>query len=660
MPVLREGAALKRGTFVVASLIGRGGFGEVYLARQPRMDRQVAIKVLNPSVGEDQDILRRFEREALAAGSLLHPNVLPVFDFDLDEETGVWFLAMQYVPGGRTLKDHMDRALDLQETARIVAAVGSALDAAHARGIVHRDVKPANVLMDGDRPMLTDFGIAHLGSLTGLTGAGMAVGTPAYLSPEQALGRAVGPRSDQYSLAVMAFEMLTNRLPFSGDSVSLVMQHVNTPAPPVDQFNPDVPLGARVAVSRGLSKNPDDRYESCAGFAAALLEVAPDATMARTPSGTGALTGTIGWATPTQDSPVPRPTEESPVPVGPSVPTQGAAVDIYSLATRPAPSPATMPTPVGGPQAPRALPRGRLYAWPATGALVAIVLLGAGGFAVAASVQPLRTAIEDLRWAASRLLGADSSPVTTPLPSPPAIATGAPATSLPPNMGSVILRSSPPAAIIVNGEPAGRTPRELQLQAGDYDLTLVAPTFKEWTSRISLAAGQQISVPPIDLAVKPASEVLQVTDTRLGKDPVIDARDLIRLQTPSETFLLSDDVNAIVYVRPQTFGIRDVSFKVTMRWVRSAGFGNIEQSAEQKVLKEWEETFLRACAPATALDPRGSNFPITLDVLIDDELASSFTFRISGGNPANAPPSQCDATALPRTVAFAAPMSALL
>lgn len=640
MPVLREGTALKRGTFVVASLIGRGGFGEVYLARQPRMDRQVAIKVLTPSVGEDQDILRRFEREALAAGSLMHPNVLPVFDFDLDEETGVWFLAMQYVPGGRTLKDLLGPPLDLEEVARIVASVGSALDAAHARGIVHRDVKPANVLMDGERPMLTDFGIAHLGSLTGLTGAGMAVGTPAYISPEQALGRAVGPRSDQYSLAVMTFEMLTGRLPFSGDSVSLVMQHVNSPAPPVEQFNPQVPAGARLAISRGLGKNPEDRYDSCTSFAAALLETAPDVPTSfsgETPS----PTGTIDWLTPTQESPVPGRPAESPVSVAPSAPTEGAAADIYSLATRPAPSPATAPTPVVA--VPPAPPTRRSYTWPALGALVAVVVLVAGAFGV------------------SRLLPtASPSPLATALPSTPAIATGTTALPLPPNMGSVILRSSPAASIIVNGEPAGRTPRELHLQPGEYDLTLVAPTFKEWTSRVSVAAGQQISVPPVDLAAKPAFEVLQVTDTRIGKDPVIDARDLIRLQTPAETFLLSDDVNAIVYLRPQTFGIRDVSFKVTMRWVRSAGFGNIEQSAEQKVLKEWEETFVRACAPATALDPRGSNFPIALEVLIDDELASSFTFRISGGNPADAPPSQCDATALPRTVAAAPPIAPLL
>lgn len=255
-------------------------------------------------------------------------------------------------------------------------------------------------------------------------------------------------------------------------------------------------------------------------------------------------------------------------------------------------------------------------------------------------------------FALSKILPVDTvSSRPTAITSPQVVVTTPPTTpTMPPNVGSVFLRSNPAAAIIVNGEPAGRTPRELQLQAGDYDLTLVAPTFKEWTSRVSLIAGQQISIPPVDLAPKSAADVLQVTETRLGKDPVIDGKELIRLQTPSETFLLSDDVNAIIYLRPQTFGVRDVSFKVTMRWIRSAGFGNIEQSAEQRILKEWEETFIRACAPATALDPRGSSIPITLEILIDEEPAGTFTFRIAGGNIANAPPSQCDATVIPRTV----------
>src|SRR6266511_841593 len=132
MAVLQAGTGLKRGTFIIVSLLGRDGFGEVYLARQPRMDREVAIKVLSPAVSDDPEVVHRFEREALAAASLLHPNVLPVFDFDFDEDAGTYFLAMQYVPGGRTLKDRMGVQLDVATAAQFTRDVASALDAAHA------------------------------------------------------------------------------------------------------------------------------------------------------------------------------------------------------------------------------------------------------------------------------------------------------------------------------------------------------------------------------------------------------------------------------------------------------------------------------------------------------------------------------------------------
>jgi len=202
--VLAPGTQLKHGTFVITSELGKGGFGEVYLARQPRMDRDCAIKVLLPRVADNPDIVARFQREALAAASISHPNVLPVYDFDYDDDAGVWFLAMQYVRGGKTLKDRMTGPLDLVQTARIIYQVAGVLDEAHSRDIIHRDVKPANVLMDGDRPLLTDFGIAHLGTMTGLTATGMAIGTPTYMSPEQAMGKPVGPKADQYALAVMS------------------------------------------------------------------------------------------------------------------------------------------------------------------------------------------------------------------------------------------------------------------------------------------------------------------------------------------------------------------------------------------------------------------------------------------------------------------------
>jgi serine/threonine-protein kinase len=271
---LTPGTKLKNGTFVVAQELGRGGFGEVYLAKQPRMNRDVAIKVLLPRVAENGEIVARFEREAFAAASLSHPNVLSVFDFDFDGEVGVWFLAMQYVPGGRSLDDILGQPIELAEVARIITAVASGLDAAHNRGIVHRDVKPGNVLLDEDRPLLTDFGIAHLGSMAAITAMGVAVGTPAYMSPEQAMGKPVVPASDQYSLAIMTYEMLAGRPPFLGDALSLVQQQVQAAPPSLANFNPKVNAAARAAITLALSKTPEERYESCSAFARALTNAA--------------------------------------------------------------------------------------------------------------------------------------------------------------------------------------------------------------------------------------------------------------------------------------------------------------------------------------------------------------------------------------------------
>ncbi len=273
MAVLQPGASLQGGKFVVVSQLGRGGFGAVYLARQTHLERNVAIKVLHPEHAAQRDTIARFRREALAAASLSHPHVLPVFDFDYDAEAGLWFLVMQYVAGARTLDD-VALPLHPTETARIIAGVASALDAAHARGIVHRDVKPANVLLDGNHPLLTDFGIAYLGGATVITGAGLAIGTPAYMSPEQALGREVEPASDQYSLGVMAYHLLAGRAPYTGDVPSLLYQHVHEPTPSPITLNPALPPSVGAVVLRALHKSPEARYPSCGAFASELVVAA--------------------------------------------------------------------------------------------------------------------------------------------------------------------------------------------------------------------------------------------------------------------------------------------------------------------------------------------------------------------------------------------------
>lgn len=338
MAALQPGMALQGGNFVILAKLGEGGFGAVYRARQLRLDREVAIKVLHPEHARREDIVARFRREALAAASLAHPNVLPVFDFDYDQEADLWFLAMQYVRGARSL-NQVDAPLDPGETARIIAGVASALDAAHARGIVHRDLKPANVLMDGAHPLLTDFGIAYLGTMTSITGVGLAIGTPVYMSPEQAMGRDVSPRSDQYSLAVMTYQLLVGYPPFRGDAPALLYQHVHEPAPPPDSLNQSLPAPVAGPVLRAMSKQPDDRFASCTEFALALA-AATGALPAGAPSAAPAAAGTM-----TVESPVPAaqpaPTEASPLAIAAVGKADAVASGVAPAAAPAAPEPAS-------------------------------------------------------------------------------------------------------------------------------------------------------------------------------------------------------------------------------------------------------------------------------------------------------------------------------
>jgi len=268
------------GSYVVEEFLGEGAMGVVYRAYHAQLERTAAVKVLQ-ALTPDTDMVARFRREAQSIGRMRHANVLNVFDFG--EFEGTPYMVVEYVQGGslagRTKQGPLDRASAL----RFLRGIGDALDYAHSLGIVHRDVKPANVLLGtGDTPILADFGLAKLlqsSSIKSMTG--VTTGTPAYMAPEQVTGSQVGPAADRYSLAVMAFEMLTGSLPFEGAGVLEVLYaqvHRDPPAP--SSVNPQ--LGPRVddVVLRGMAKDPAARWESCASFIAALegaLDASPDA-----------------------------------------------------------------------------------------------------------------------------------------------------------------------------------------------------------------------------------------------------------------------------------------------------------------------------------------------------------------------------------------------
>ena len=260
------------GRYRLEARIGAGGMAEVWRAFDPQLERPVAIKVVQPSVARDPGFAERFTHEARVAASLVHPNIVPVYDSGCDGETP--WLVMALLTGG-DLHDPARTAHGREKPLAFLAPLAAALDHAHARGIVHRDVKPANVLFDEDGGLfLTDFGLAKVARGLGLTTTGFVVGTPSYMSPEQAQGLAVDGRSDQFSLGVVAFWLLAGRTPFEGDSgIAILHQVVHQEAPRVSEANPAVPPALDAVIARALAKSPEERYASCRSFVEAMHEV---------------------------------------------------------------------------------------------------------------------------------------------------------------------------------------------------------------------------------------------------------------------------------------------------------------------------------------------------------------------------------------------------
>jgi len=250
------------GRYSLESELGRGGMGIVYLAHEVSLDRPVALKLLPPELSAQPQLKERFLREARTAAKLSHPNIVPIFA--VDEVDGFVFFAMAYV-GGESLGQRIRAKgpVPASEAARIMREVAWALAYAHAQGIVHRDVKPDNILLeDGSgRALVTDFGIAHVREAPGMTAVGEVIGTAEYMSPEQASGEPVDARSDMYSLGVLGYYMLSGRLPFEGETVGAVLaKHITQPAPPVASVVPEAPGRLARVVDRCLAKEPAQRY----------------------------------------------------------------------------------------------------------------------------------------------------------------------------------------------------------------------------------------------------------------------------------------------------------------------------------------------------------------------------------------------------------------
>ena len=259
--------------YELGSELGRGGMAIVYRATDLRLRRDVAIKVLPPELAFRTDVRRRFLREAETAAQLNHPNIVPIYS--VDERGGIVYFVMALVDG-ENLSARLARGrAGLGETRRILSDVADALSYAHSHGVIHRDIKPDNIIIrrEDERALVTDFGIARAAEADShLTATGVAVGTPAYMSPEQALGeREVDGRSDIYSLGVVAYQMLAGALPFTAvNTPAMMMKHVSEMPRPLMQSRPDLPPALAAAVERALAKRPEDRWQDAAAFRAAL------------------------------------------------------------------------------------------------------------------------------------------------------------------------------------------------------------------------------------------------------------------------------------------------------------------------------------------------------------------------------------------------------
>ncbi len=265
----------KIGRYEIIRELGRGGMATVYLARDPSVNRQVAVKVLPPQFTHDPQFRVRFEREAQLIARLEHAYIVPVYDFGQQGDQP--YLVMRYLPGG-TLEDRLAaRPMPLAQAASILQRIAAALDAAHKHGIIHRDLKPGNIIFDAEGgAYLSDFGIARLAQeASTLTGTGVMVGTPEYMSPEQAMGlKGIDQRSDIYALGVIVYEMLAGQHPYQADTpVGVLLKHVTEPVPALDVSRFNVPAECGAILARAMAKRPEDRFASASALAEAFASL---------------------------------------------------------------------------------------------------------------------------------------------------------------------------------------------------------------------------------------------------------------------------------------------------------------------------------------------------------------------------------------------------
>jgi hypothetical protein len=357
------------GQYELREVLGAGGMGAVYRAFQANLKREVAVKVLPPHLAQQAGYLERFTREAETAAALEHPHIVPIVDYGTQD--GISYIVMRLLTGGTLAERLAQREAaslpppSLGEIAELLKQIGSALDYAHSKGVIHRDIKPSNIMFDNHgNAYLVDFGIAKLlESRSLLTGTGMSMGTPIYMPPEQWRSELITPAADQYSLAVIAYAMVTGHVPFEADTpFALMHKHLNEDPTPINAWRSDVPQAVGLVLARAMSKKAEDRFPSCNPFAQAF----EGAISGRE----GQMTGMFTFKLKVPPRPAPKPST-APLPV--YTPAEGHSMTITE-GQAPLPPPAALPT------VPLEQPRRNPLLW-AVGLLLVAAVAGGGLFA---------------------------------------------------------------------------------------------------------------------------------------------------------------------------------------------------------------------------------------------------------------------------------------
>ena len=308
------------GNYQIVDRLGKGGMATVYRARQVNMQRDVAIKIMSADLAQDPQFVARFEREAQVIAHLEHPRILPVHDFGHEGE--LFYLVMRLIEGDTLYQRLLDDALPVDVAARFVAQIAEALDYAHAEGVIHRDLKPNNILIDAwDNLYLMDFGLAKMvASSSNLTETGAVLGTPAYMAPEQWRGAPVDARTDVYALGVILYEMVAGETPFETDTpYSLMYKHLNDPPPPLRDRLPDLPEAAERVILKALAKDMTGRYQSAGDLARAFVS-AVEGEEDGAPAGAPAEAPSAEEPVPPPERIVPPPPSRMAAPSAPPIP----------------------------------------------------------------------------------------------------------------------------------------------------------------------------------------------------------------------------------------------------------------------------------------------------------------------------------------------------